>query len=70
MKQSMVKMLMDPSSSFPDLAELLQKPVWMQSAACKGMSTDTFISSHTRPLTWPRPSVPSARYESNALATQ
>ena len=50
MKQSMVKMLMDPSSSFPDLAELLQKPVWMQSAACKGMSTDTFISSHTRPL--------------------
>jgi WhiB family transcriptional regulator, redox-sensing transcriptional regulator len=50
MHQAMVKMLMDPSSSFPDLAELLRKPVWMESAACKGMSTDTFISSRTRPL--------------------
>lgn len=50
MKQSVVRMLMDPSSSFPDLAELLRKPAWMESGACRGMSTDTFISSHTRPL--------------------
>lgn len=50
MNQTMVKQLMDPSSTLPDLAELLQKPAWMALAACRGMSTDNFISSRTRPL--------------------
>ncbi len=49
MNQSMAKMLMDPSSSVPDLGELLRRPAWMESAACRGMSTETFISSQTRP---------------------
>lgn len=50
MNPSMVKMLMDPSASPPDLAELLGKPAWMELAACRGMNTETFISSQTRPL--------------------
>jgi WhiB family redox-sensing transcriptional regulator len=50
MNKSMVKMLMDPSSTLPDLAELLRKPSWMAMAACRGMSTESFISSQTRPL--------------------
>jgi WhiB family redox-sensing transcriptional regulator len=49
MNRSMVKLLMDPSSTMPELAELLQKPAWMALAACRGMSTEDFISSRTRP---------------------
>lgn len=49
-REPFVRWLMgnDPTEEFPDLSDLIKRPLWQKRAACRGMGHAVFVNGHAK----------------------